>query len=120
MLWRRALLEPRGRPRRSLPRRLHPPTPRRPGRHPAAQWQAPTKPTDDDRYSLFPPFFLCEGSLAGTLFFVERALSPRRARNVAIRATSYVHGKESEQQCGGYPETLDTRTRRRGKKASAK
>src|SRR5712692_7038903 len=87
MLWRRPLTEPRGMLRRSSRRHLHPPKPPRPGRRPGAQWQEPARPTDDDRYSSFPPFFWCEGSLAVTLFFVEHPLSaPRKAAHHAAPA----------------------------------
>src|ERR1035441_6078646 len=74
-------------PRRSSRRHLHPPKPRRPGRRPGAQWQEPAKPTDDDRYSSFPPFFWCEGSLAVTLFFVEHPLQPREDISKLASAT---------------------------------
>src|SRR5262245_46352884 len=74
MPWRRPLSEPGGMPRRSSRRHLHRPSPRRPGRRPRVQWQEPAGPGDDDRYSSFPPFFWCRGSLAVTLFFVEYPL----------------------------------------------
>src|SRR5712692_8026244 len=87
MLWGRPLSEPRGMPRRSSRRHLHPLKPRRPGRRPGAQWQEPARPTDDDRYSSFSPFFWCEGSLAVTLFFVEHPLQPcERPAHHAARA----------------------------------
>src|SRR5713226_5111497 len=78
MLWRRPLPEPRGMLRRSSRRHLHPPKPRRPGRRPGVQWQAPARPADADRYSSFPPFFWCEGSLAVPLLFVEQPASASR------------------------------------------
>src|SRR6266446_4136335 len=84
MLWRRPLPAPRGMPRRSSRRHLHPPNPRRPGRPPGAQWQEPARPTDDDRYSSFPPFFWREGSLAVTLFFVERPLQHRERPRIML------------------------------------
>src|SRR3977135_4017923 len=88
MLWHRPLPEPRGMPRRSSPRPLTPPNPRRPERRPGARWQEPARPTDDDRYSSFPPFFWCEGSLAATVLQARSFLSSTRfspARPVLAR-----------------------------------
>src|ERR1700674_4950968 len=88
MFWRRRRTEPRGRPRRSSQPHLHPP-PRRRGPLPGAQWQAPAGPAGDDRYSLFPPLFYYEGSVAVTLALVEPPL-----RNLAakIRADEKAFG----------------------------